>query len=639
MSNFSSFSIKKKMVLGLTFAVLASTMIVGAITQYQSREALKHRLVDIEFPSFLDQISSQVNHEVLTLLQAAKQAAHNEFIKSVISQDPIDPDSEKMLVRQLNNLKQQYHLNDASVANKNTADYWNQKGFLRRLTPGDASWFFNFIASGKPTMISMYQEKNGDIKMFANYQDTSGFTLSGMSKSLDDMVSLLNSFKIEESGFVYLTDAKGHIKIHKDKQVAGNSLSSQFGQQVADTLLDKSGFHLTETEYRGETIFLASEYIESMDWFIIASVPENEVYADLDRQAVIMMVWTAVIAGIFILLSVWLAGGITRPIRQIAERFEQLGQGNGDLSQRIEIRGHDEIARLSRGFNAFIEKIHQSMKDVSATSQALATEAQLVSEKAHHTHDNSQSQRDQTIQVVTAMNEMGATIHEIASNAGMAAHTATEASSLSDAGYDVVNQTQSAINRLAEDMANNAKVIEKLATTTQDIGSILNVIREISDQTNLLALNAAIEAARAGDQGRGFAVVADEVRQLAGRTASSTDEIQVIISQLQSDAQQAVKAIDNGRQVTQHGVELSENAASQLSQITESIHEISDRNTQVATATEEQSTTVHSINQNIEEINQINETTTATAQELATASVDLKQLSERLDHLVGNFKL
>ncbi|CAM4006958.1 Methyl-accepting chemotaxis protein PctB [Vibrio aerogenes CECT 7868] len=639
MSKFSSFSIRKKMVLGLTFAVLASTMIVGAITQYQSREALRHRLVDIEFPSFLDQIRQQVDHQVQTLLQAARQIAHNEFVKSAISKNPIDADSERMLVRQLNNLKQQYHLNDASVANKETAHYWNQNGFLRQLKPGDASWFFDFIASGKPTMISLYQEKNGDIKMFANYQDTGGFTLSGMSKSLDDMVSLLNSFKIEESGFVFLTDAKGQIKIHKDKQDSGKSLTALFGQKAAGTLLDQSGFHLTEAEYHGEKVFLASEYIASMDWFIVAAVPESEVYADLDQQAVMMMVWTTVIAAVFILLSVWLAGGITRPIRQIAERFEQLGQGNGDLSQRIEVNGQDEIARLSCGFNAFIETIHQSMIEVSSTSRTLAEEAQLVSEKAHHTHNNSQDQRDQTIQVVTAMNEMGATIHEIASNAGMAAQTATDASALSDVGYDVVNQTRSAINLLAEDMANNAKAIEKLATTTQDIGSILNVIRDISEQTNLLALNAAIEAARAGDQGRGFAVVADEVRQLAGRTASSTDEIQTIISQLQNDAQLAVTAIENGRQVTQHGVELSESAATQLSQITESIHEISDRNTQVATATEEQSTTVQSINQNIEEINTINETTTATAQELATASIDLKQLSERLDQLVGQFKL
>ncbi|CSA17535.1 methyl-accepting chemotaxis protein [Vibrio cholerae] len=182
-------------------------------------------------------------------------------------------------------------------------------------------------------------------------------------------------------------------------------------------------------------------------------------------------------------------------------------------------------------------------------------------------------------------------------------------------------------------------MVEQLASTTQEIGSILDAIRGISEQTNLLALNAAIEAARAGDQGRGFAVVADEVRNLASRTASSTEEIQKMINQLQNDAKNAVSAMDAGKTVTHQGVAASDEAVQVLMSISDRIHDISDRNTQVATATEEQSTVVHTINQNIEEINAINEVTTSTAEELADASKSLRELSGRLDKLVGNFKL
>lgn len=303
------------------------------------------------------------------------------------------------------------------------------------------------------------------------------------------------------------------------------------------------------------------------------------------------------------------------------------------------MKGNDEIAQLSKGFNGFIEKIHQSIKDVAQTSRELQVAAEGVSRKALVTHDNSQQQRDQTIQVVTAINQMGATISEIASNAATAAETANQASGNAVQGRNVVNKAKEAISRLAHDIENTGKVVEQLASTTQEIGSILDAIRGISEQTNLLALNAAIEAARAGDQGRGFAVVADEVRNLASRTASSTEEIQKMINQLQNDAKNAVSAMDAGKTVTHQGVAASDEAVQVLMSISDRIHDISDRNTQVATATEEQSTVVHTINQNIEEINAINEVTTSTAEELAEASKSLRELSGRLDKLVGNFKL
>ncbi|USD67161.1 methyl-accepting chemotaxis protein [Vibrio sp. SCSIO 43136] len=635
---FGNLSIKRKIVVGITVAVLASTCLVGFMANSQSRDLLEHRLVDIELPSMMNLIKEQVDKEVSQMLSAAEQLASNKFIHEVIRTTDREPAAEKMLVEQLNIVRDQYKLNDASVANRQTAYYWNQKGFLRELNQQQDGWFFGFTASGQPTSVSVFQEENGEAKMFANYQQVSGMAMSGLSKTLDDMVSLLNGFQIEKTGYIYLANAQGDVQIHKHADKRKLSLNQIYTGDTSP-LTNKNQFNLVRLESNGQELFVASQYVPSMDWFIVAQVPVSEVFADLNASARTMLITTVVIAGLFIMFGLFLASSITKPIQAISERFLQLGEGDGDLSQRIEVTGKDELATLSQGFNGFIEKIHHSVKEVAETSQALQTAAQGVADKSNTTHNNSQNQRDQTIQVVTAINEMGATISEIATNAATAAETAGGAESSTGEGRDVVFKAKDAISRLASDIEHIGGVVQKLAGTTQEIGSILDVIRDISDQTNLLALNAAIEAARAGEQGRGFAVVADEVRNLASRTADSTEEIQKMINQLQGDAQNAVSAMEAGQEVTNEGVISTDQAVNVLGQISEQIADISDRNTQVATATEEQSTVVHTINENIEEINSINELTTNTAQELAEASAELQELSRRLDAMVGGFKL
>lgn len=638
MLKLHSLSIKQKVVLGITFAVLASTIIVGVMAQRHARDVLSHRLIDIELPAMLQQINTEIDREVVEMQQAAKQLATNEFIVEALSNTDRDPSVEVQLVQQLNNVKSQYGLNDASVANRQTAYYWNQNGFLRQLNRTQDAWFFGFTSSGQETSVSVFQEANGEVKMFANFQDLNGTSMSGLSKSMGDMVALLNGFKIEDTGYVFLTNEQGQIQIHRQQGKNQTSITKLFGSD-ASALLNKNSFNLINVEFEGQDTFASSLYVPSMNWFVIGVVPVDEVFADLNATAKKMLFTTIIVAVVFILMGVWLANSITKPIRLIADRFTDLGQGEGDLAQRIEIKSNDEIAQLSKGFNGFIEKIHATMKEVALTSGSLSQAAESVSTKATSTHDNSQEQRDQTIQVVAAINQMGATISEIASNAATAADTANQASDNTQTGREVVMKAKEVISRLADDVETTNIVVTQLASTTKDIGSILGVIRDISEQTNLLALNAAIEAARAGEQGRGFAVVADEVRNLASRTADSTEEIQRMINQLQSDAQDAVSAMEAGKAVTIEGVTSTDEAVEVLISISERITDISDRNTQVATATEEQSTVVHTINQNIEEINAINEMTTATAEELADASRDLQALSSRLDKMVGSFKL
>lgn len=632
-------TIKQKILLTVTVAVLLSTVLVGVLSQRSAKEVVEQRMLTSELPNTLHAIRNKVEMDISVLMNAAEQLANSRMLKQWLV-DGRPAQSEPLVIDQLKALQEQYKLAQASYADRDTAAYYTQDGFLRILTPAQDGWFFDYKNSGQERMLNVFTEANGEVKLFINYQQPNDRGLVGLAKSLDDMVRLLGSFKIEDSGFVYLADAKGEVKLHQNtSQIGRASLASLYQEANTNSLLSRSDFSLVRTKVNGESMLVASSYIPSMDWYLIAQVPESEVFALLEESAYQILIWTLLIAAVFIGLSTFVAASVSQPIAKVADMLQDIGQGEGDLRQRLPVEGNDELTQLAKGFNSFIKKIQHSIIEVTDTSVQLSQAAKDVAEQAQQTLDDSQLQKDQTMMVVTAINEMGATVHEIAGNAAQAADNAKEADNESNAGQVVVTRARDTINQLSKDVDQVGNVIESLATHTTSIGSILDVIRAISDQTNLLALNAAIEAARAGEAGRGFAVVAEEVRNLASRTATSTDEVQKMIDNLQTEAARAVQAMTQSKSRSQEGVQAVDEASHSLSEITQQIGAISDMNIQVAAATEEQSTVVEDINRNVTEISEITQRTTETSQAVALASQSLNQLALRLDALVAGFKV
>jgi methyl-accepting chemotaxis protein len=329
--------------------------------------------------------------------------------------------------------------------------------------------------------------------------------------------------------------------------------------------------------------------------------------------------------------------GITQGVNKIEHSAKLLA--DGDLGARVDYKSKDELGRIASAFNLMAGKVHEAMNEVKDSVTRLASAAEETSTVTTQTTQGINQQLTETSQVATAMNEMSVTVQDVARNAVEAASAAQEADDTFVQGKRVIDKVINAIGELANEVEEAATVIQQLEVESKNIGSVLDVIKGIAEQTNLLALNAAIEAARAGEQGRGFAVVADEVRTLAGRTQESTQEIEEMISRLQSGTNSAVSVMATGKEMTKVGVEQAAAAGEALQTINVAVERISGMNTQIASAAEEQSSVTEEINRSIVSINEVAEQTATGAQHTAEASDDLARLAEQLKGLVERFKV
>ncbi|MDR6713454.1 methyl-accepting chemotaxis protein [Pseudomonas hunanensis] len=507
--------------------------------------------------------------------------------------------------------------------------------------PRQRPWYSAAASAGQTVLTPPYQGAVGGMVVTiatpVKGKDGQLIGVVGGDLTLDTLVEIINSVDFGGIGHAFLADRDGQVIVSPDKTQLMKNLKDIY---PGSNLRVEAG--MQDVTLNGEDrliSFAPVTGLPSAKWYIGLSIDKDKAYAALTQfrtSAVIaMLIAVAAIAGLLGLLIPVLM----RPLTTMGRAMRDIAEGEGDLTRRLDVQNKDEFGELAGSFNRFVERIHASISEVSSATRLVHDLSEKVVSASNASISGSEEQSMRTNSVAAAINQLGAATQEIARNAADASQHASGASDQANDGRQVVDDAINAMTALSQKISESCEQIEILNASTDDIGKILDVIKGISQQTNLLALNAAIEAARAGEAGRGFAVVADEVRNLAHRTQESAEEIHRMITSLQVGSREAVHTMNASQVSSEQTVQVANQAGERLASVTQRIGEIDGMNQSVATATEEQTAVVESLNLDITQINTLNQQGVHNLNQTLVHCDALSQQAGRLKQLVGSFRI
>ncbi|HCT9175261.1 TPA: methyl-accepting chemotaxis protein [Pseudomonas aeruginosa] len=523
------------------------------------------------------------------------------------------------------------------------------------------AWYTCPKESAQPCVLDPYFDKVGERQLLMT---SIAFPLELDGKVIGVMgldINLSNLQALSEQGNRELYDGVGQVGILSPAGLfAGNSRDAGLlGKNLAKADPQHAGELLQLLAAGKSQLFNENDDLKVLQplqpipgakpWGVLLEVPKSALLGpalalerqldDMRREGTWVELGLGLGAAVLGLLVLWLtARGVTRPILGVAHMLRDIASGEGDLTQRLPRTGRDELGELAGWFNRFLDKLQPIIRDVKVSVRDARSTADQSAAISSQTSAGMQQQFREIDQVATASHEMTATAQDVARSAAQAADAARGADQATRDGLALIDRTTQSIDSLAANLTSAMGQVEQLASSSEEIGSVLEVIRAIAEQTNLLALNAAIEAARAGDAGRGFAVVADEVRNLARRTQDSVEQIRGVIEGLQQGTRDVVDAMHGSHRQAQGSVEQVDEAVAALQRIGEAVTVINDMNLQIASAAEEQSSVAEEINRNVAAIRDVTESLSSQAEESAQVSQSLNRLANHQQGLMEQFK-
>lgn len=620
-----------KILLAASLIVIAAFSLFTLYNDYLQRNAIRHNL-----DNYLNEMGSVTANNIQTWLGGRILLAQN--LAEAIALTPESGQVANLLEQKtLSNTFMSVYFGDSQGGFTIRPDSKMPDGYDPRTRP----WYKDALNSSSSSLTKPYIDAaTGQMVITIGAPvKKAGQTLGvvGADMTLQAITDSINALNFNGMGYAFLINADGEILVHPDKSLVTKNLKDIYPQDTPAITTD-----LSEIQVNGKArivTFAPVKGLGSANWYIGLSVDKEQAFAALSEFRTSAIIATVIAVVSIIALLGLLIRLLMQPLHVMTRAMQNIAEGEGDLTRRLAVESQDEFGILGSAFNRFVERIHTSISEVASATEQLNEVALRVVSASNSSMLNSDEQASRTNSVAAAINELGAAAQEIARNAAEASHQASDARGLAEEGQQVVERSISSMQQLSQLLGTSSGHIEALNDKTVNIGQILEVITSISQQTNLLALNAAIEAARAGEAGRGFAVVADEVRNLAHRTQESAQQVQKMIEELQVSARGSVSTMEESQRHSQDSVEIANRAGERLISVTERIGEIDGMNQSVATATEEQTSVVESINMDITEINTLNQEGVENLQSTLRACSDLEQQAVRLKQLVGSFRI